>query len=149
LSKRTRKGVFVEEEIREALAMFLGLRTVIYPAVDLASSKTWFSQILGAEPYLDTYAYVGFSVNGYELALDPNADPDVGPITYWAVEDVDAAFEVLTSAGADPLTRVENLGEQIRVARFRIPNGGGIMGVIENPHQAANDQHGASNRRTG
>lgn len=33
--------------------MLLGLRTVIYPAPDLAASKAWFSRLLRVEPYFD------------------------------------------------------------------------------------------------
>lgn len=40
--------------------MFLGLRTVIYPAPDLAASKAWFTDVLGSPPYFDTPYYVGF-----------------------------------------------------------------------------------------
>ncbi len=33
--------------------MFLGLRTVIYPAPDLAASKAWYQRVLNIEPYFD------------------------------------------------------------------------------------------------
>ena len=45
--------------------MFLGLRTIIYPAPDLAASKAWFTQLLGLQPYFDEPFYVGFDVAGY------------------------------------------------------------------------------------
>jgi len=59
----------------EGQRMFLGLRTVIYPAPDLAASKAWFTRLLGLEPYFDEAFSVGFTVAGYELALDPSGDP--------------------------------------------------------------------------
>ena len=59
--------------------MFLGLRTVVYPAPDLAASKAWWTAALGIEPYFDQPFFVGFNPGGYELGLDPNADPSVGP----------------------------------------------------------------------
>jgi catechol 2,3-dioxygenase-like lactoylglutathione lyase family enzyme len=31
----------------------LGLRTVIYPAPDLAAAKRWYGEVLGATPYFD------------------------------------------------------------------------------------------------
>lgn len=71
--------------------MFLGLRTVIYPAPELEVSKTWFATLLEVEPYFDEALYVGFNVAGYELALDPDGDPAAGPITYWGVADADRA----------------------------------------------------------
>lgn len=53
--------------------MFLGLRTVIYPAPDLDAAKAWFTEVLGREPYFDQSFYVGFEVGGYELGLSPAA----------------------------------------------------------------------------
>ena len=41
---------------------FLGLRTAIYYAPDLAKAKSWYSRILGLEPYFDQPFYVGFNV---------------------------------------------------------------------------------------
>ena len=55
--------------------MLLGLRTVIYPAPDLAAAKSWYSKFLGQAPYFDQPFYVGFSVGGFELGLLPNATP--------------------------------------------------------------------------
>jgi catechol 2,3-dioxygenase-like lactoylglutathione lyase family enzyme len=60
------------------VTIFLGLRTVIYPARDLAASKAWFTGLPGVEPYFDEASYVGFQVGGYELALDPAGDAASG-----------------------------------------------------------------------
>ena len=38
--------------------MFLGLRTVIYPAKDLAEAKAWYEKLLGFPPYFDEPFYV-------------------------------------------------------------------------------------------
>ena len=113
--------------------MFLGLRTVIYPAPDLAASRTWYASVLGVEPYFDEEFYVGFNVAGYELALDPNADPATGSITYWGVADADAALARLLAVGAAPDSEVRDVGDGIRVATLREP-GGAVLGIIENPH---------------
>jgi catechol 2,3-dioxygenase-like lactoylglutathione lyase family enzyme len=115
--------------------MFLGLRTVIYPAPDLAASRDWFRRLLGAEPYFDEPFYVGFDVAGYELALDPAGDPAGGPITYWGVAVADAALEQLLGAGAALRSGVRHVGGGIRVATVLEP-GGSVLGVIENPHFA-------------
>lgn len=116
--------------------MFLGLRTVIYPAPDLAGSRDWFAQMLGVEPYFDQPFYVGFQVGGYELALDPNADPERGPITYWGVANADTALAALLDGGATPDAEVSEVGDSIRVATVREP-GGSVFGIIENPHFVA------------
>jgi len=114
--------------------IFLGLRTVIYPAPELQVSKTWFSALLGVGPYFDEPFYVGFNVAGYELGLDPNADQTAGPTTYWGVADADHALTQLLKAGALPLgDGVRDVGDGIRVATVQEP-GGSVLGVIENPH---------------
>ncbi len=59
--------------------MFLGLRTIVYPAPDLAASKAWWTEALGIEPYFDEPFYVGFNPGGYELGLNPAGDPAAGP----------------------------------------------------------------------
>ena len=112
--------------------MFLGLRTVVYPAPDLAASKAWWSEVLGAQPYFDEEFYVGFNPGGYELGLDPNADPSAGPRTYWGVRDIEAAGKHMMAAGAVVVEAVQDVGEGIRLGTFRSP-AGDIVGLIENP----------------
>ena len=113
--------------------MFLGLRTVIYPAPDLAAAKTWYASVLGQAPYFDEPFYVGFNVGGYELGLDPNADVAVGPVAYWGVPNADEAHAQLIAAGASEHTKVQDVGDGIRVASLR-DSGGNVLGIIENPH---------------
>jgi predicted enzyme related to lactoylglutathione lyase len=115
--------------------MLLGLRTTIYPAPDLAAAKAWFTQVLGVEPYFDQPFYVGFNVGGYELGLDPDADPAAGAVSYWGVSDIDAALADLLRAGARERRAVNDVGEQIRVASVFEPSGA-VLGLIENPHFA-------------
>jgi catechol 2,3-dioxygenase-like lactoylglutathione lyase family enzyme len=115
--------------------MFLGLRTVIYPAPDLEASKAWFTARLGFGPYFDQPFYVGFSVGGYELGLDPNADVAGGAVGYWGVDDLDATLAELVAAGASPRTGIDDVGDGIKVASVVEP-GGGVLGLIENPHFA-------------
>ena len=73
---------------------FLGLRTVIYAAPDLAKAKEWYSKAVGIKPYYDQPYYVGFNVGGYELGLDPNAK-HVGPggaTAWWGVASITEAL---------------------------------------------------------
>lgn len=118
--------------------MFLGLRTVIYPAPDLAASKAWFAELLGIEPYFDEPFYVGYEVAGYELGLSPAEDPEAGPVTYWGVPDVQAGLDRLVDAGAVSRGEVQDVGGGIRVATVVEP-GGSVLGIIENPHFALPD----------
>jgi len=114
--------------------VFLGLRTTVYPAPDLAAAKAWYTRVLGVEPYFDEPFYVGFDVGGYELGLDPGADPAKGAVTFWGVPDADAALAALVDAGATvDGDGVREVGEGIRLATVLDPSGT-VVGVIENPH---------------
>ena len=116
---------------------FQGLRTAIYRAPDLDKAKEWYSRVLGIAPYFDQPFYVGFSVGGYELGLDPDSSPTpAGPggvIVYWGVSDASAALERLLSLGATEHTAVQEVGDRIRVATVLDPFGN-VLGIIENPH---------------
>lgn len=117
--------------------MFLGLRTVIYPAPHLSAAKDWYTRAFGVAPYFDEPFYVGFNIGGYELGLDPNATPAPegagGHLAYWGVGDIEAAFENLLAAGATEEEAIQEVGEGIKVATLRDPFGNRI-GIIENPH---------------
>ncbi|MFC5186297.1 VOC family protein [Actinomadura harenae] len=111
----------------------LGLRTVIYPAPDLAAAKLWWTSVLGIEPYFDEPFYVGYEVGGYELALDPDGAPDDGPIVYWGVDDAADAEARLIAAGGRSHTACREVGGGIEAAVVRNPVGD-LVGVIRNPH---------------
>jgi len=114
--------------------MFLGLRTVIYPAPDLSSAKTWYSQVLGQAPYFDEPFYVGFSVGGFELGLLPDAAPGTdGPQPLWGVTGIEAAYARLLELGALALEPVTEVGGGIKVAAVQDPFGN-RLGLIENPN---------------
>ena len=77
--------------------MFLGLRTAIYYVDDIAKGRDWYSALLGFAPYFDEPFYVGFNVGGYELGLQPTeasaTDKAAGVVTYWGVENAEAALK--------------------------------------------------------
>src|ERR1019366_431861 len=116
---------------------FQGLPMVIYHAPDLDKAKAWYSAVLGIQPYFDQPFYVGFNVGGYELALDPDASSTpggkAGAVTYWGVDDAEAAFARLISLGAVERSAVQEVGDGIRVATVFDPFGN-IFGIIQNPH---------------
>ena len=114
---------------------FLGLRTVIYPAADLAAAKAWWTQMTGVAPYFDEPFYVGYSLGGFELGLLPDADAADGALTYWGVADVAAAVQEALSGGATSHTPPSEVGDGIVTATVRTPQGS-ILGFIDNPHFA-------------
>lgn len=113
--------------------MILGLRTVIYPAPDLARAKQWYSEVLGQPPYFDQPFYVGFNVGGFELGLLPDGTPGTtGAQALWGVADAAAAHARLLALGATALEPVTEVGEGIKVAAVSDPFGN-RLGIIENP----------------
>ena len=116
--------------------MFLGLRTVIYHAPDLARAKAWYTAAFGVAPYFDEPFYVGFNIGGFELGLDPDASgvhAGNNAIAYWGVDDIDASFRHLIQRGAEPRVPVRDVGGDIRVASIADPFGN-VIGLIQNPH---------------
>jgi predicted enzyme related to lactoylglutathione lyase len=114
--------------------MFLGLRTVIYPAPDLSAAKAWYAKVLGEAPYFDEPFYVGFSVGGFELGLLPDATPGTnGPQPLWGVATIEATYSRLLELGALALEPVTEVGGGIKVAAVQDPFGN-RLGIIENPN---------------
>lgn len=111
----------------------LGLRTLIYPTRNLDEAKRWYAAAFGVQPYFDQPFYVGFEIAGYELGLNPGAAMEDGPVTYWGVEDPEAAAAELTSKGAQVTEAAHDVGEGIIVATIRDPFGQ-LIGLIRNPH---------------
>jgi catechol 2,3-dioxygenase-like lactoylglutathione lyase family enzyme len=111
---------------------FLGLRTVIYPAPDLAAATAWWSEILGMAPYFSEPFYVGFNPGGYELGLIPDGDVAAGALTYWGVDDVAGAVASALVAGATEHSPISDVGEGIITAAVTTPQGS-IVGFIFNP----------------
>ncbi|MDE2400848.1 MAG: VOC family protein [Burkholderiales bacterium] len=113
--------------------MILGLRTAIYPAPDLAAAKKWYAEVLGLQPYFDQPFYVGFSVGGFELGLDPHATPGItGTQALWGVANAASAYMRLIALGATELEPVKEVGEGIKVGAVQDPFGN-RLGIIENP----------------
>lgn len=110
-----------------------GLRTVIYPSPDLKAAKSWWSGLLGIDPYFDEPFYVGYAVGGYELGLLPDGDPADGSLAYWGTADVSAAVDAAVAAGATVHTPITEVGGGIVTATVRTPLAT-IVGFIFNPH---------------
>src|SRR5664279_4875825 len=78
------------------------MRTVIYPVKDQAQAKTPYGRLLGVEPDMDEPYYVGFSVEGQHIGLDPHGHSKgmPGPVGCWHVDDIEASVKLLLDAGA-------------------------------------------------
>lgn len=88
--------------------------------------------MLGREPYFNEPFYVGYNVGGFELGLWPGGDPEVGPVTFWGVDNIELALEFVLSLGAIARGEISDVGDSIRMIELRGPTGD-IFGLIENP----------------
>ncbi len=116
--------------------MFQGLRTVIYHVDDLEKARTWYTTVLGVNPYFDQPFYVGFNVGGFELGLDPDmsgVSKGTNVVAYWGVKDAEASHKRLLELGGKERSKVQDLGGGIRVGTVTDPFGN-VLGIIENPH---------------
>lgn len=116
---------------------FLGLRTTIYHVEDIEEAKQWYARILDIQPYFDEPFYVGFSVGGYELGLQPEEHPTkqkaISTLTYWGVDDIAATYQHLLNEGATEHEAPHEVGGGIQVASVKDP-WGNLFGMIDNPH---------------
>jgi predicted enzyme related to lactoylglutathione lyase len=114
----------------------LGLRTAIYKVSDINEAKDWYSKAFNTTPYFDQPFYVGFSIGGYELGLQPEeVTPQKGEsvAAYWGVEDVQKEYDRLIGLGATENEPPQNVGDDIIVATLKDP-WNNVLGLIYNPH---------------
>jgi catechol 2,3-dioxygenase-like lactoylglutathione lyase family enzyme len=68
------------------------IRSLVIPVSDLDAAKAVYTALLGA-PHTDQPYYVGYNVDGFEVALNPGDDKG-GPVAFAATR------ETLLAAGA-------------------------------------------------
>ena len=73
------------------------IRSMVIPVSDLDAAKAIYTALLGA-PHTDQPYYVGYNVDGFEVALAPG-DVAGGPVVNADVEDLDATRATLLAAG--------------------------------------------------
>ena len=125
--------------------MMRGLTTVNFFADDLPAARDWYTELLGVEPYFvreidDAPAYVEFRIGDYQHELGfidrrfaPPGQEAGGTMTYWAVDDVRAAYDRLLSMGATLNQEVRKHGPGFVTASVVDPFGN-ILGVMYNQH---------------
>ncbi len=89
------------------------IRSVVIPVSDLGATKALYTTLLG-EPHTDTPYYVGYNVDGFEVALAPG-DVAGGPVVYADVEDLDATRASLLEAGATERSAPQKVAPETRV----------------------------------
>jgi predicted enzyme related to lactoylglutathione lyase len=109
-----------------------GMKTVIYPVRDLTVAKALFATLLGVDPDMDEPYYVGYTVAGQHIGLDPNGHDKgmTGPVGYWHVDDIAVAVKELTAAGAREQEAVRDVGGGRLVATL-VDSDGNPIGLIQ------------------
>jgi predicted enzyme related to lactoylglutathione lyase len=90
------------------------IRSLVIPVSDLDAAKAVYTALLGA-PHTDQPYYVGYNVDGFEVALNPGDDGSGGPVAYADVEDLDATRATLLAAGATERTAPRQVAPEARV----------------------------------
>ena len=111
--------------------MTTGIQTIIYPVTDLEKAKAVFGALAGAEPTVDSPYYVGYTVAGQDIGLDPNGHKE-GMTAYWHVADIEASSAALVAAGATVLQPAKNVGGGRLIAALKDADGN-IIGLLQNP----------------
>lgn len=104
--------------------MSLTIRSLVIPVSDLDVAKALYTALLGA-PHTDTPYYVGYNVDGFEVALAPG-DVAGGPVAYADVEDLDATRATLLEAGATERRAPQQVAPESRVCVLADPDGNPI-----------------------
>ena len=114
--------------------MTSGMRTVIYPVKDLAQAKTLYGKLLGVAPIMDEAYYVGFSIGGQDVGLDPHGHSKgmTGPVGYWHVDDIEESLKLLLDAGAEAQQAIKDVGGGKLIASVKDADGN-IIGLMQSP----------------
>jgi predicted enzyme related to lactoylglutathione lyase len=112
--------------------MTSGIRTVIYPVKDLARAKALYSKLSGVKPDVDEAYYVGFSVEGQHIGLDPQGHSQGmrGPVGYWHVDDIKQSLKALLDAGAEAQQEIKDVGGGKLIASVKDADGN-VIGLVQ------------------
>jgi predicted enzyme related to lactoylglutathione lyase len=105
------------------------IRTIIYPANDLAKAKALFSTLLDAKPIADEAWYVGFEVDGQHIGLDPRGHRK-GPVAYCHIGDIRKSLKALLAVGATVEQDVTDVGGGRLIATLKDADGN-VIGLLQ------------------
>jgi predicted enzyme related to lactoylglutathione lyase len=100
--------------------MSQNIKLIVYPVLNLEVSKSFYQEYLGLDSYADSEYYVGFKMDDLEVGLDPRSKEI---ISYIEVDDIQASLHDLIEAGATLHKDIKNIGDGIRIAQIKDPNG--------------------------
>jgi len=110
------------------------IRTIVYPVKDLDRAKARFTALTGTEPAQDSPYYVGFSLEGQDVGLDPNGHRFgvPGPVVYWQVADIRSTLAELVAEGGTLLEDVKDVGGGRLIAALTDVEGN-TVGLLQDP----------------
>ena len=109
-----------------------GIKTVLHPVSDLATSKAVYSALLGLPPQHDAPYYVGYETEGQHIGLVPThaGQGMTSPVTYWHVSDIAVKLAEVTAAGATVKEPAHDVGGGRLVATVTDPDGN-VLGLLQ------------------
>jgi len=127
--------------------MLRGLTTTSFYADDVAAAAAWYAEVFGIEPYfvrpVDGPAqYAEFRIGDYQHEfgivdsrhqVGGRPEKPTGAVAYWAVDDVQAAFDRLLALGASVHDEPTGRGPGFVTASVVDPFGN-LLGVMFNQH---------------
>lgn len=103
---------------------------IIYPVRDAEKAKKLFTALLGEPPAHDAPYYVGWSIDGQDVGLNPHGFDQgmTGPVPYVDVPDIKARLDALVAAGASVVQDVTDVGGGAQIATVKDADGN-IIGL--------------------
>jgi predicted enzyme related to lactoylglutathione lyase len=89
------------------------IRSLVIPVSDLGAARAIYTALLGL-PHTDESYYVGYNINGFEVALSP-AREGGGPVAFADVDDLDATRETVLAAGATERDAPRQVAPEARI----------------------------------
>lgn len=107
------------------------IHNILYTVRDIDAAKAIHTALLGTEPHTDESYYVGYNVDGLEIALSPQrGEGDLpAPVAHIAVPDIKAAIQAAEQAGATLTSEPRDVGGGL-IATVTDPDGN-VLGMIQ------------------
>ncbi len=112
--------------------MLKSVKGVTYQVPDLDKARSWYTQILGIEPVVESSASVHFPIGDTRLVLVAAANPVQGQnvVAYWWVDDIQAVYQRLLDNGATPHTPISVNRALNANAASVLDVAGNILGIL-------------------
>jgi predicted enzyme related to lactoylglutathione lyase len=123
--------------------MLRGMATVSFYADDLEAAKSWYTEVLGVEPYYAVPGYYEFRIGDYQHELGiinrkfaPAGahNPPGGAILHWHVDDLQASLDRLLTLGAKEYAPITPHGDGDFITASVVDPFGNVLGIMQNPH---------------